>query len=39
MFVFEIKMAITQEANAVSSLLMLLTLCLIVFASKRPPNA
>lgn len=34
-----IKIAVTPEVNAVSTLLMLLTLCLIVLASKLSPSA
>ena len=34
-----IKIAVTPEVNAVSSLLMLLTLCLIVIASKISPSS
>jgi spermidine/putrescine transport system permease protein len=34
-----IKMAVTPEVNAVSTLLMLLTLVLIVIASKISPSA
>lgn len=34
-----IKIAVTPEVNAVSTLLMALTLCLIVVASKLSPNA
>ena len=33
-----IKIAVTPEVNAVSTLLMLLTLMLIVIASKLSPN-
>lgn len=34
-----IKIAVTPEVNAVSTLLMLLTLALIVIASKLSPSA
>jgi spermidine/putrescine transport system permease protein len=34
-----IKIAVTPEVNAVSTLLMALTLLLIVVASKLSPNA
>jgi spermidine/putrescine transport system permease protein len=34
-----IKIAVTPEVNAVSTLLMLLTLLLIVIASKLSPGA
>ncbi|WP_275888099.1 hypothetical protein [Chromobacterium haemolyticum] len=34
-----IKIAVTPEVNAVSSLLMLLTLVLIVIASRVSPSA
>ena len=34
-----IKIAVTPEVNAVSSLLMLLTLCLILIASRLSPSS
>jgi spermidine/putrescine transport system permease protein len=34
-----IKIAVTPEVNAVSTLLMLLTLCLIVIASRIAPDS
>ena len=34
-----IKIAVTPEVNAISTLLMVLTLCLIVLVSKVSPGA
>jgi spermidine/putrescine transport system permease protein len=34
-----IRIAVTPEVNAISTLLMVLTLCLILLASKLAPSA